>query len=166
MKTFLLSAFAVVVLASCKKDNECETVVPSNIAPANETTALQNYLNANSITNASNKQGMFFEIVTQGAGESPNLCSSINVDYTGNLINGNSTGSQFDAATATTLNLSSLIKGWQIVLPMVKAGGTVNLYVPPTFGYGAQAQTNSAGAVVIPANAYLKFTIKINTVSN
>ena len=159
-KWFYVAAFMVLVFLGCKKDNGCKSSAPTTTASAAESAYLQNYLTTNNIT-ASQKNGMYYVISSQGSGTSPNLCSSITVDYVGKLINGTSDGAQFDASQPNypfTTSLNSLIEGWQVVLPVVKAGGTVTLYIPPSLGYGARASGP------IPANSYLKFDITLKSV--
>ena len=160
-KWILVSVILAIGIAGCKKDAGCKAVAPTTVASASESAYLQNYLTANNLT-ASQKNGMYYVISSQGTGASPNLCSTISVDYVGKLINGTSDGAQFDASQAnsplvTTLN--NLIAGWQVVLPLVKTGGTVTLYIPPSLGYGSQ----TSGP--IPANSYLKFVITLKSVN-
>ena len=160
-KWFFVSAFIALVSSGCKKDEGCKSVAPTTIASASESAYLQNYLTTNNIT-ASQKNGMFYVISSQGTDASPNLCSTISVDYVGKLINGTSDGAQFDASQPNSpfvSSLNNLIAGWQLVLPLVKAAGTVTLYIPPSLGYGAQASGP------IPANSYLKFIITVKSVN-
>jgi FKBP-type peptidyl-prolyl cis-trans isomerase FkpA len=51
-----------------------------------------------------------------------------------------------------------LILGWQYGIPLVKAGGRIMLYLPPSLGYGSQ----STGT--IPANSVLIFDITLQGV--
>lgn len=151
------------VFSSCDKKNlTCKLNAPVNIATTAETAYLQSYLTANGLT-ASLKNGMFFNITDLGSGISPNLCSKLSVTYTGTLITGTTDGPQFDASgiSPVSLILEDLILGWQLILPSVKTGGSVILYIPPSLGYGSQERKDASGAVVIPANSYLKFTIKL-----
>ncbi|MFC4261642.1 FKBP-type peptidyl-prolyl cis-trans isomerase [Ferruginibacter yonginensis] len=166
-KSGLVILVLAVMFSSCikKTDNSCNTAAPTAVATAQETAYLQNYITTNNITNAVLVNGMYYAITTQGTGTSPNICSTLAVRYTGNLINGTTDGAQFDASTSTVnLNLSQLIIGWQLVMPQLKSGGTITLYIPPSLGYGSQPRTNSAGAVVIPANSYLKFVVNLDNV--
>jgi FKBP-type peptidyl-prolyl cis-trans isomerase FkpA len=65
-------------------------------------------------------------------------------------------GTQFDAnTTGTSFALGQLIVGWQKGIPLSKKGGTINLYIPPSLGYGP----NQAG--IIPPNSNLVFTIQL-----
>lgn len=159
-KWFFVISILAISFSACKKDKGCTSLAPTTVATATESAYLQNYLSANSIT-ASEKNGMYYVISAQGAGTSPNLCSTITADYVGNLINGTTDGAQFDASTANkplVIGLNQLIAGWQVVLPLVKAGGTLTLYIPPSLGYGSQASGP------IPANSYLKFVITLKAV--
>jgi FKBP-type peptidyl-prolyl cis-trans isomerase FkpA len=159
---FFLSLISMALISSCgkKNDNTCSSIAPSTVASAGETATLQAYLTAKGIS-ATNINGMFYAINSPGVGTSPNLCSSIGLTYKGSFINGISDGAGFDssrAGTISTFRLDELIKGWQLVLPLVKTNGAVTLYIPPSLGYGAQASGP------IPANSYLKFTLSLFTV--
>lgn len=162
-KWFLLSTLLVLMFTSCKKDSSCASLPPTTVASAAETANLQSYLTTNTITTAAEKNGMFYVISTQGTGESPNLCSTITIDYVGKTINTTTgtDGAQFDASPANqplVSALNRLIAGWQLTMPLVKAGGVITLFIPPSLGYGAQA----AGS--IPPNSYLKFQITLRDV--
>ena len=160
-KWIFAGAFTAFIFSGCKKDEDCKAVAPTTVATAGEGTYLQNYLTTNNIT-ATQKNGMYYVISSQGSGTSPNLCSSISVDYVGNFINGTVDGAQFDASQPNNplvTSLDKLIAGWQIVFPLIKAGGTATLYIPPSLGYGTQASGP------IPANSYLKFVITLKSVN-
>ena len=168
-KWFYAITFSVTGFLGCKKNEGCKSTAPITIASASESAYLQNYLTANSIT-ASQKNGMYYVISNQGTGTSPNLCSSITTDYVGNLMNATSDGAQFDFSKPnqpliTTLN--NLIAGWQIIFPLIKAGGTATLYIPPSLGYGASPSggTLPNGQPAIPANSYLKFVVTLKAVN-
>jgi FKBP-type peptidyl-prolyl cis-trans isomerase FkpA len=167
-KWFLLSALALLIFASCKKSNnstDCSQLAPTNTATAAEKAYLQAYLAANGLTaTALEKNGMYYVISNQGGGISPNLCSNLTLTYSGNLITGTTDGGLFDATPAgqtSSFALSGLITAWKIIFPLVKAGGNVTLYVPPSLAYGAQSTPSRPGFVGIPANSYLKFTVSL-----
>ncbi len=161
-KWFFLSLISFGLLSACNKDKDCKASTPATVASAAETATLQTYLDAKGITNAVNKNGMFYVINNQGTGISPNLCSGISLVYSGSLISGVNDGAVFDATPAGSVSnftLSSLIPGWQLIFPLVKAGGDVTLYIPPSLGYGSRAQGSA-----IPANSYLKFVVSLKDV--
>ena len=162
-KWFYGMAIVALGFSGCKKDEGCKSDAPTTVASVSETAYLQNYLTANGIS-ATEKNGMYYSIATQGNGTSPNQCSSINLTYTGTLITGTTDGGTFDATTSgqtNTFTLSGLIAGWRIIFPLVKAGGTVTLYIPPSLAYGTQSQPARPGFVALPANSYLKFVVSL-----
>jgi FKBP-type peptidyl-prolyl cis-trans isomerase FkpA len=160
-KWFFLCALTTLAFSACKKNKNCTAAPVTKVATTSEIAALQNYLTVNNITNANQQNGVFYVINPQGAGESPNLCSTITAEYAGNLLNmsTNTLGTQFDFSKPglpLVISLQNLIAGWQVTLPLVKAGGSVTLYIPPSLGYGAPGS-----GTAIPPNSYLRFTINL-----
>ncbi|RYY50389.1 MAG: FKBP-type peptidylprolyl isomerase [Chitinophagaceae bacterium] len=161
-KISLLLLAAGLMLASCKKEDKCPYSDSGRSASVDERTYIESYLSANSIPATPHPSGVFYFITAAGTGASPGLCSGINVRYRGTIMN---TGAEFDATagnSTVSFQLGELIVGWQKVLPEIKAGGKITLYVPPSLGYGAQEIRNqTTGAILIPANSYLKFEIEL-----
>lgn len=121
-------------------------------APASEIQQVEDYLATNSITAIQHCSGLFYNVEVAGTGATPGVCSNITVNYEGRLTN----GTLFDASTnPVTFNLSQVINGWKNGLPLVKAGGTINLYIPPTLGYGSYDQGS------IPPNSILVFRVEL-----
>ncbi len=165
-KWFFLCAVSALVFTACVKNGnsstDCTQLAPATIAPAAEKAYLENYLAANNITNAVEKNGMYYIISTQGTGTSPNLCSNISIDYVGKFMAATTDGAQFDASSPgqpTTLQLLNVISGWQLILPLIKSGGSATLYIPPSLAYGATGRLPT-----IPGNSYLKFQITLRAV--
>lgn len=158
---FLLLCAVGLLTASCKKNEGCAYTDSATSASTAERTYIQDYLTSNSITAQEHASGVFYSIANPGTGNNPSICSNITVRYTGTLI---PTGTQFDASTGTTgvnFALGQLIVGWQKVLPILKSGGVITLYIPPSLGYGQQNVRDGAGNIVIPGNSYLKFSIEL-----
>jgi len=149
------------VISSCKKDsttnNNCPFVAPTMVASASEIASLKTYLDTNSIAYTQLPSGVFYKINAEGSGTTPTVCSALNFKYSGTTIV-NTT--PFDAGTITYY-LGNLIIGWQYGIPLIKKGGSIVLYIPPSLGYGAQAQGNPGTAKYIPPNSYLIFTIDL-----
>lgn len=153
---FLIAAvLSPFLFSSCKKASAdaCTYTESTLVAPASEVATLQAYLAASGHPLAiQHPSGIFYEITTQGTGASPAICSNLLVKYSGYLLN----GTKFDEnLTGASFVLGQLIVGWQKGLPLLKKGGTMNLYVPPSLGYGA----NTVG--VIPGNSNLIFVIQL-----
>ena len=159
MKRIVACCVVLVLFASsCLKDkgedtctfDECAFVVP-----AAEVQEVEEYLTANSITATKHCSGMYYTILDLGTGMSPEVCDGVGVKYIGKLTD----GQIFDeTATPVSFNLRSLIGGWQLGIPLIKTGGKIRLFIPPSLGYGSQA-TGS-----IPANSILVFDIDLVTV--
>jgi FKBP-type peptidyl-prolyl cis-trans isomerase FkpA len=162
MKKFLYFLILPVIIASCNKSdaNKCTYTESTNVATAAEISYLGNYLTTNSITASQHSSGIFYNTTNQGTGTVPGVCSTITLKYTGSLLNGTVFDS-YTGAAGISFVLGELIPGWQKGLPLIKAGGSITLYIPPSLGYGAVDVRDQNGNVVIPANSYLKFTIDL-----
>ena len=149
-------------LSSCNKTptntGGCTYTESTVTAPPTEVTALLGLISVNHPTAVLHPSGFYYEIISAGTGGTAKLCSSIVVKYTGTLLYP-SPGFKFDEnLTGTTFVLGSLIIAWQKGIPLINSGGIINLYIPPTLGYGA------TGSGAVPANAYLAFSIQLSNV--
>ena len=154
-KLFFLS-LVVLLFVSCDKTTITPAgciYTPSTLkADTAEVTYLKNYLVANSITAVQDTSGYFYILGAPGAGTSPTICSTVLVQYTGWLLN----GFKFDeSVSGAVLRVGAVIEGWQKVLPTMKPGGTITVYIPPSLAYAGAASGS------IPAHSYLKFYIKL-----
>ena len=155
----LLSILAVVSILNegCLKDGydsfTCTAKLPEINVPTAEITQVEAYLTANNITNAvKHPTGLYYIIENEGTGSRPTLCTNVAFTYKGQLTN----GTVFDQATTPVLYpLSQLITGWQIGIPLVKTGGKIRLFIPPSLGYGSTAIPG------IPANSVLIFDVTV-----
>jgi len=146
----LLFLICVALTSSCKKDANQGAI---------DDAAIQAYISANNIPAIKDPSGLYYQIITQGTGANPTASSTVLVNYTGKLLN----GTIFDTTTGKTSFNTALYKnggaqviaGWEIGLPLVKAGGRILLIIPSALGYGATA-TGS-----IPASSVLVFTIDL-----
>jgi FKBP-type peptidyl-prolyl cis-trans isomerase FkpA len=157
LKNLVLTFMLVVAFSGCGKDEgfKCEYDPCQYPAPASQIADIQNYLTANGLTATQHCSGIFYRVVTEGTGDTPTACNTVNVSYEGRLTD----GTVFDSSNPTaTFNLSTLIAGWANGLPLIKTGGRIILYIPPYLGYGNSAQGN------IPANSILIFDISLHAV--
>ena len=95
-----------------------------------------------------------------GTGAAVKAGDYVTVDYTGTLLN----GKQFDSSIGRkpfkfVVGAGQVIKGWDQGLVGMKVGGSRQLTIPSSLGYGARG----AGAD-IPPNATLKFKISLKGV--
>ncbi|HKG70091.1 MAG TPA: FKBP-type peptidyl-prolyl cis-trans isomerase [Segetibacter sp.] len=96
--------------------------------------------------------GIYYEIIDPGNGLTPTLNSKLSVTYTGELLN----GTKFDEQTnPVDFNLSGVIEGWQIGIPLIKKGGRIKLIIPSAYAYGCN------GSGLIPPNSTLFFDVNL-----
>lgn len=155
IRSFIISFIVLVTFSSCLKgEAECNYDPCGVKAPASEIQAVRDYLAARGITNAiEHCSGLFYVIDNAGSGKKPNACSGVTVHYKGQLTNGN----VFDERDYG-FYLTAVILGWRNGIPLIKSGGKIRLYVPPSLGYGNQSNGS------IPANSILIFTVDLNSV--
>lgn len=98
-------------------------------------------------------EGLFYKDVTVGEGTVADERSKVTVAYRGLIAN----GTQVDSSAGFTFKMGSgqVIKGWQIGLKGMHAGGARILVVPPHLGYGWK----EVGAV--PSNSILLFRVQL-----
>ena len=89
------------------------------------------------------KQGVFelpngiqYEIVKEGTGPQPTLKDKVKAHYKGSLLTGKEFDSSYRRNQPFTAPLTSLIKGWQMVVPMMKTGSIWRLWIPSELAYG------------------------------
>jgi FKBP-type peptidyl-prolyl cis-trans isomerase FkpA len=152
IKKILVAVMVLVTFSACKKNNKCEYNECAAKAPDSEIQSVKDYLASQGITNATQHcSGMFYLITNAGTGKQPAACSAVNVTYRGMLTN----GVVFDQNTID-LSLDQVITGWRNGIPKIGVGGLIHLYIPPSLGYGPNANGP------IPANSVLVFDVMLN----
>lgn len=153
---FSLGALAVacffIMGSNCSKSGTTACV---GVEPAAENDSLLAFIARNSIPAIKHSSGIYYQVVKAGTGAVPTATSNVRVQYSGRLLNGN----VFDGNSTTSgvsFNLSGVIQGWTIGVPLISSGGIIRLIIPSKYAYGC---TGSGGT--IPANAPLDFTISL-----
>jgi FKBP-type peptidyl-prolyl cis-trans isomerase FkpA len=153
-RLIILISFCAVMF-SCTKPaaDSCNFTASTIVVPTAEMINLQAWVSLNKPAAILHPGGFYYEIAAAGTGTvTPQICSDVRVKYTGFLT----TGFKFDEElTGITFRLGQLIVGWQRGLPLIKKGGTIYLYLPPSLGYGNTAVGS------IPANSILIFSVEI-----
>lgn len=160
IKKLLIFSVLGLLFASCKKstDNTCIFQESTVVAPVAEVNTLQGWISTNHSGAVKHPSGVFYEISNAGSGTTAAVCSNITVKYSGYFLN----GTKFDEnLTGFSEALGRLIVGWQKGLPLIKPGGSIALYIPPTLGYGSRDIKDNSGNVLIPANSNLIFNIQL-----
>jgi FKBP-type peptidyl-prolyl cis-trans isomerase FkpA len=116
---------------------------------------IKTYLKTNRVAAVKDSSsGLYYQIISPGAGANPTANSTVQVNYTGKLLNGET----FDASPAgkpISFPLNAVIKGWTLGIPLIKPGGTIFLIIPSGLGYG------DYGSGPIPPNAVLTFKVDL-----
>jgi FKBP-type peptidyl-prolyl cis-trans isomerase len=168
-KWFFLLIGLPVLVGSCIKgtNNTCSYSNSPLIATATEIDSIRNYTTHSGIfaTATQHSSGAFFISNNFGTGSvSPEICSNVKVIYSAYLMTSGVVFDSYTTAGGVGFVLGELIVGWQKVLPVLKAGGSMTLFVPPSLAYGANVKMDPNGNVVIPANSYLRFDITLVSV--
>lgn len=161
----LLCLICVAVFAvSCLKKGDSGCPYPPNnvVAPQSEQDALATYLDTNGIVATKHPAGFYYTILNPGTGtDSVGLCSAVQVAYEGRLIN----GTVFDSSDGVVFPLGGTIEGWRKGIPLLKKGGKMKLYIPPSLAYGDMDRRDQNQVVVIPAKSILLFDVELQDFS-
>ncbi len=158
----LLGLVAMALVSSCKKDDKCPYKDVAASAPQTERDSLRSYLANNSITAVEHSSGVFYTVVSEGTGETANICSGLTVKYRGTFIPSGNVFDETPANATASFQLGKVIVGWQKGMSLIKESGKINLYIPPSLAYGPNNVTHpTTGQVLIPGNSYLKFEVEL-----
>lgn len=146
LRPFLL-ALLPVTFAACLGDQTTTTVTP---AVPIESTTFAASLGVNLASSTKTPSGLYYRDIRVGTGATIVAGQNLNVKYSGALAN----GSVFDAGTFAFTIPGQVIQGWNEGLLGMNVGGSRQLIIPPSLGYGA------AGSGPIPPNAVLVFTVE------
>jgi FKBP-type peptidyl-prolyl cis-trans isomerase FkpA len=149
LRKFIAFSFLLVTAISCTK-----TADVIDYGPADKKT-IETYLTAHSLVAQSTASGLYYIIENPGGTNHPNLKSKISVNYKGYLADGTIFDSSYPTGAPLSIALSSVVKGWQEGLPLIGAGGKIQLFVPSALGYASTATG------VIPANSVIMFDIEL-----
>lgn len=108
------------------------------------------------------KGGVVVVPTEKGVGPFPTAASSVEVHYTGALMDGSVFDSSIQRGTPATFALNQVIKGWQEGLQEMQEGGKAQLLIPSDLGYGPQGQPQAG----IPGGALLIFEVELKKVKS
>jgi FKBP-type peptidyl-prolyl cis-trans isomerase FklB len=99
--------------------------------------------------------GIQYQILKEGSGPRPTLHSKVKAHYSGSFLSGKEFDSSYKRNQPFTAPLTSLIKGWQEVVPLMPEGSLWRLWIPSHLAYG------DYGTGGIPGGATLQFDIEL-----
>ncbi|WP_298335577.1 FKBP-type peptidyl-prolyl cis-trans isomerase [uncultured Erythrobacter sp.] len=101
--------------------------------------------------------GLRWRYVTYlGLGESPTPADTVTVHYEGSFIDGNVFDSSYSRGQPATFPLSGLIPAWELAIPQMRVGETIELAAPSNLAYGPRGRGGR-----IPGGATLLFKVEL-----
>ena len=85
----------------------------------------------------------------------PSVEDTVTVHYAGTFIDGETFDSSFDRGEPATFPLHRLVEAWQMAIPQMGVGDTIEIAAPADLAYGPK------GKGPIPGGATLLFTVKL-----
>ena len=94
-------------------------------------------------------------VAGDGSGSRPTVQDTVTLHYAGTLVDGTEFDSSYRGGRPATFPLRSLIRAWQLAVPQMGVGDTIEIAVPADLGYGPR------GGGPIPGGATLLFKIEL-----
>jgi len=112
-------------------------------------------------SNPTASSDLVIEDVAIGSGAVAASGDSVTVHDVGTLLNGTQFDSSYSRNQPFTFRIGAgqVIQGWERGVPGMRVGGKRRLTIPPSLGYGNQANGP------IPANSTLKFEIDLISIA-
>lgn len=141
---YLIAFFILGLIVSCGSDD------PEKQAEKDREKILE-YIEEHELDAQELESGVFYVIEKAGAGNFPTETSTVIINYTGFLLNGD----EFGAGNSSTFNLNGTILGFKYGIPMFNRGSEGILLIPSGLAYGEY------GSYTIPPNAVLIYNIEM-----
>ena len=157
MRTMLLAlgaACAAVAITSATAQNEAPDK-SSDIAWMNAQQAYLSGLKAEDGWNSMDGGLRWRFVDYTGNDRKPSVADTVTVHYAGTFIDGETFDSSFDRGEPATFPLGRLVKAWQMGIPQMGVGDTIEIAAPADLAYGPM------GKGPIPGGATLLFTVKL-----
>ena len=94
-------------------------------------------------------------VAGDGSGKHPTIDDTVTLHYAGTLVDGTEFDSSYARGQPATFPLRALIRAWQLAVPQMGVGDTIEIALPATLGYGP------IGRGPIPGGATLLFKIEL-----
>jgi FKBP-type peptidyl-prolyl cis-trans isomerase FklB len=101
-------------------------------------------------------EGIQYLVLKEGTGAQPLVTDKVKAHYKGTLLDGKEFDNSFKRGQPFSAPLRSLIKGWQIALPLMKEGSHWRLWIPSDLAYGDRGAGSD-----IPGGATLVFEVEL-----
>ena len=95
------------------------------------------------------KSGIQYKIIKEGSGPKPMSNESVEIHYTGKLIDGTKFDSSYDRGQPAVFPVSRVVPGFSQGLQLMNVGSIYQLFIPGHLGYGANDGPGGPMAVMI-----------------
>ena len=148
--TLLISLVSVGIFSSCNNEDEG---VSFEEQFAIDLDLIDGHLAENSIVSEIHFSGIRFVRNTVGTGDNAEIGDDVAIKYSATFLDGTPLGSD---TIGFTFNLSEqIVRAWQFMVPEIQEGGTMTIYSPSGYAFGAQSSS------IIPANAIITYEIEL-----
>jgi len=100
--------------------------------------------------------GLLYEVLVEGDGPKPGAKDIVVARYSGKHIDGRVFDATEPGGEPVSFPLPDVVPAWQQALPLMKAGSTWRIHVPPALGYGEEGSPPA-----IEPNEVLVFEIEL-----
>jgi FKBP-type peptidyl-prolyl cis-trans isomerase len=154
MKKLSIFLIAIGLSFACSTDNTIDNTISAEEQLAIDIALIDNWLADTTIADIiEHPTGIRYTINEVGTGTTtPRLSDVVEANYEGRYLE---TGGVFDRGIGSAFILSQTIWGWQIMVPEMKEGGKITIYLPSLYAYGSRGNSS------IPPNALLVFDIEL-----
>ncbi|WP_198664818.1 FKBP-type peptidyl-prolyl cis-trans isomerase [Lewinella sp. IMCC34191] len=145
-------------LASCGEDDDFP------VDPCiSETISLEEFIDSDSIAYSElNSTGLYYFISDSGSMDKPVLSDTVVAHYRGAFTNGVIFDQTTTANGPAQFQLTDVIEGWQLGVPLIGKGGEIRLLIPFELAYGDQPLRDPRNQqCIIPANSDMVFDIRL-----
>ena len=94
-------------------------------------------------------------VAGDGSGKHPTVSDTVRLHYAGTLVDGTEFDSSYRRGEPASFPLGALIPAWQMAVPQMGVGDTIEIAAPATLAYGP------IGRGPIPGGATLLFKIEL-----
>lgn len=105
--------------------------------------------------------GLQYKVIEEGEGPSPGPEDTVEVHYTGTLLDGTEFDSSHKRGETVSFGVGQVIPGWTEALQLMSPGAKWKLFIPADLAYGQ----GGAGGVIGP-NSALIFEVELVSVSS
>lgn len=101
-------------------------------------------------------EGVLYKVVKEGTGVKPAAGDRVCCHYCGANIKGEVFDSSYERGTPAEFSIAKLIRGWQLVMPLLSEGTKARLVIPSKLAYGEEQISKEIGP-----NSTLVFDVEL-----